>query len=225
MQSIIAEKRDILGKKVKTLRSKGFLPAVVYGGGKDAEPIAVKEVDFMKLWKSVGESTVVELDIGDKKKNVLIHEVDLDPIKDKPIHVDFYAVDMTKKIHVDVALEFIGESEAVKTGGILVKVLHSLKVEALPKDLPHSMAVDISALKNIGDAILIKDINIPANVVVLDNPEETIALVEEPRKAEEVKAAEAEAPSLESIEVVSNKPKAEGEEVAIEESPKKEKKG
>ncbi|OGF62093.1 hypothetical protein A2926_03365 [Candidatus Giovannonibacteria bacterium RIFCSPLOWO2_01_FULL_44_40] len=225
MQSIIAEKRDILGKKVKTLRSKGFLPAVVYGGGKDAEPIAVKEVDFMKLWKSVGESTVVELDIGDKKKNVLIHEVDLDPIKDKPIHVDFYAVDMTKKIHVDVALEFIGESEAVKTGGILVKVLHSLKVEALPKDLPHSMAVDISALKNIGDAILIKDINIPANVVVLDNPEETIALVEEPRKAEEVKAAEAEAPSLESIEVVSKKPKAEGEEVAIEESPKKEKKG
>ena len=153
MQSIVAEKRDILGKKVRNLRKQGFLPAAVYGGGKNAEAISVKEADFMKLWKSAGESTVVELDVGNDRKNVLIHDVDIDPIKDKPIHVDFYAVDMTKKIHVDVALEFIGESEAVKSGGVLVKVFHSLKVEALPKDLPHTISVDISALKSLEDSI------------------------------------------------------------------------
>ena len=217
MESIIAEKRDIFGKKTRNLRRQGFLPAVVYGGGKSALPITVKESEFLKLWKSAGESTVVELDIGKEKKNVLIHDVDIDPIKDNPIHVDFYAVDMTKKIHVDVALEFIGESDAVKAGGILVKVLHALKVEALPNDLPHSISIDISQLKNAGDSIIVDAVKIPKGVKVLDNSKETIAMVEAPRAEEEAKAEEAaEAPSLESIEVVGKKPKAETEETSEE---------
>mgnify|MGYP001583309998 CR=1 FL=1 len=217
MDTITAQKRDIQGKKVKNLRKQGFLPAVVYGGGKSAESITVKESEFLKLWKSAGESTVVELDIGDEKKNVLIHDVDIDPVKDNPIHVDFYAVDMTKKIHVDVALEFIGESDAVKVGGILVKVLHALKVEALPNDLPHSISIDISKLKAAGDSITVKSVKISKGVKVLDNPEETVVMVEALRAEEEVKAEEtAEAPSLESIEVVGKKPKAEMEEIVNE---------
>ena len=138
-------------------------------------------------------------------------------LKDNPIHVDFYAVDMTKKIHVDVALEFIGESDAVKAGGILVKVLHALKVEALPNDLPHSISIDISQLKNAGDSIIVDAVKILKGVKVLDNSEETIAMVEAPRAEEEAKAEEAaEAPSLESIEVVGKKPKAEAEEIINE---------
>ncbi|MDP3934696.1 MAG: 50S ribosomal protein L25 [Candidatus Giovannonibacteria bacterium] len=220
MESIIAEKRDILGKKTRNLRKQGFLPAVVYGGGKSALPITIKESEFLKLWKSAGESTVVELDIGEEKKNVLIHDVDIDPLKDNPIHVDFYTVDMTKKIHVDVALEFIGESDAVKAGGILVKVLHALKVEALPNDLPHSISIDISELKAAGDSIMVKDVKMPHGVKVLDNSEETIVMVETPRAEEEVKAEEtAEAPSLESIEVVGKKPKAEAEEETEDKKP------
>ncbi|OGF64563.1 hypothetical protein A2661_01170 [Candidatus Giovannonibacteria bacterium RIFCSPHIGHO2_01_FULL_45_24] len=215
MQSIIAEKRDILGKQVKTLRSKGFLPAVVYSGGKAAEPISVKESDFNKLWQSAGESTVIELVLGGQKRNVLIHDVAVDPLKDKPVHADFYAVDMHKKIRVDVPLEFSGESEAVNAGGILIKVLHSLKIEALPKNLPHSISVYISAIKTIGDSILISDLKIPAGVSLLDAESETVAVVEAPRTEKELKAAEtavAEEPPLESIEVLSKKPKAEAEE-------------
>ena len=214
MESIVALKRDILGKKTRNLRKRGFLPAVVYGGGKSAQPITIKESEFLKLWKSAGESTVIELDIGKEKKNVLIHEVDIDPIKDNPIHVDFYTVDMAKKIHVDVALEFIGESDAVKAGGILVKVLHALKVEALPNDLPHSISVDISQLKIAGDSITVSAVKIPKGVKILDNPEETVAMVEALRAEEEVKVEEA--PSLESIEVVGKKPKAEAEEIINE---------
>ena len=217
MQSIVAEKRDILGKKVRNLRKQGFLPAVVYGGGKSAEPITIKESEFLKLWKSAGESTVVELDIGKEKKNVLIHDVDIDPIKDNPTHVDFYVVDMTKKIHVDVALEFIGESDAVKIGGILVKVLHSLKVEALPKDLPHSISIDISRLKAAGDSIMVKDVKIPKEVKVSDNPEETVAMVEAQRAEEEKEVEETATPSLESIEVVGKKPKVEAKETTEDE--------
>ena len=207
MESIIAEKRDILGKKTRNLRKRGFLPAVVYGRGKNAESIAVKESDFMKLWKSAGESTVIELVLGGQKKNALIHDVAIDPLKDKPIHADFYAVDMHKKTRVDVPIEFIGESEAVKAGGVLVKVLHSLNIEAMPKDLPHLISIDISAIKTVGDSILVSDIEAPVGTRILDNPAETIAVVEAPRVEEEIKVEEA--PSLESIEVVSKKPKVE----------------
>ena len=214
MQSITAEKRDILGKKTKNLRKKGILPAVLYGKGQNSESISVKENDFLKLWKSAGESTVVTLEVGSDKKNVLIHDVAVDPLKDTPTHVDFYIVDMNKPITIDVVLEFVGESDAVKAGGILVKVLHEVKIEALPKDLPHSLSVDISSLKEMTDTVTVKDIKLPHGVKMLDNLDETIVLVEPPRSEEELKAAEEAAPSLETIEELSKKPKAEGEEEA-----------
>lgn len=213
MQSIVAEKRDILGKKTKNLRRQGFLPAVIYGKGKPSESIAVKEIDFLKLWKAAGESSIVELELDGKKRNVLIQDVAMDPLKDKPIHADFYAVDMTKTVKVEVPLEFIGESDAVKSGGILVKVLHAIKVESLPADLPRALHVDLSILKNIGDSFAVKDLKAHNGVKTLENPDEIIALVEAPRAEEELKGEEA-APSLESIEVLSKKPKAEGEEAA-----------
>lgn len=216
MQSIIAEKRDILGKKVENLRRQGFLPAVVYGKKKEAEPVAVREIDFTKLWKSAGESTIVELRLGQKTENVLIQDVALDPLKDKPIHADFYVVEMDKPVKVDVPLEFVGESEAVRAGGILVKVLHELKIEALPKNLPHNIAVDLSALKTLEGSIKVKDLRVPNGVAVLDNLDDTVVMVEVPRAEEEVKAAETEAHSLESIEVVGKKPKAEGAAAAAE---------
>ncbi|MDO8523182.1 MAG: 50S ribosomal protein L25, partial [bacterium] len=210
MQSIVAERRDILGKKTATLRKKGFLPGVVYGKGSASENITVKEGEFLKLWRSAGEATIVSLEVGKEKKNVLIHDVAIDPLKDVPIHVDFYIVDMLKMLKVDVPLEFVGESEAVKAGGILVKVHHALEIEALPKDLPRSIIVDISVLKTFEDKITVGDLKIPSGVKVIKGLEETVVLVEPPRAAEEVVAAEA-APDLANIERVEKKAKAEGE--------------
>lgn len=213
MQSIIAEKRDVLGKKVKSLRKQGFLPAVIYGKGKKSQSIAVKEAEFAKLWKLAGESTLVELLLGDDKENVLIQDVLLDPLKDKPIHADFYIVDMERPIKVDVALEFQGESDAVNSGGVLVKVLHSLKIQALPKNLPHSLVANLSLLKNIGDSISVSQIAVPANVEVLVGIDEKVVIIEAPRTEEEIKG-EGVSPqaSLDNIEVVSKKTKVEGEE-------------
>lgn len=200
------------------------MPAVIYPirnhisnrtSGKNASiPVSVKDADFLKLWKSAGESSIVEVLVGGEKYNALVQDVAIDPLKDKPMHADFYVVEMDKPIKVDVQLEFVGESEAVRTGGILVKVAHEVKIEALPKDLPHSIAVDISLLKNIGDSLSIKDLKIQQGVEVLDNPDETVVLVEAPR-AEEAKTEEAPA-DLSNIEVVGKKAKVEGEEVAGE---------
>ena len=146
MQTLAAQKREILGKKVKNLRKEGLIPAIIYGRKKESTPISLKENEFTNVWKSAGESSILTLLIDEKKENVLIHDVTFDPIRDNPIHVDFLAVEMDKLIKVGVKIEFVGESPAVKLGGTLVKIMHELQVEALPKDLPHEISVDISQL-------------------------------------------------------------------------------
>ncbi len=208
METIGATRREIFGKKVAKLRQKGNLPAVLYGKGNKSQPLFVKSNEFLKLWKNAGESTVIELKVNDNGTfNVLIQDIAVDPIKNDPIHVDFLAIDMKKKVKVEVPLEFIGESEAVKGGGILVKVLHDLHIEALPKDLPHNLKVDLSLLRLVGDSILIRNIEAPSGVEIIDSLDETIVKVEEPR-TEEVIAAPAEEKTIEDIEVI-KKPKAE----------------
>ncbi len=220
MVSIKAEKREIKGKAVRTLRKQGKIPAVLYGMGEKEILLEILERDFDKLFREAGESTLIELDIGTEKKNVLIHEVAFDPIKDKPLHVDFLQVRMDKPIRAKVPLVFEGESPAVKNlGGILVKVLHELEVEALPKDLPHEIKVDISGLENLEDKFMVGGLKLPSTVKFIAEKEEVLALIETPRAEEEIKEEEA-APSLESIEVVGKKEKKEKEEgEATAESP------
>lgn len=200
-----------MGKKIKSLRKEGLLPAVVYGAGENSKPIALNLKEFEKVWSKAGESSIIELEIGNDKKNVLIADVQRDPLKDTPIHADFQAIRMDEKIETEVPINFTGEAPAVKNlGGILVKVLHELEIEALPADLPAVLEVDISGLSNLDDRFLVKDLNLPKGVRVLAGPEEVIALVEEP-KAEEIPV---ETPTLEDIEVVGKKGKKEEESEA-----------
>lgn len=223
MQILSAQKREILGKKVKNLRKEGFIPAVVYGGKTNSSPITVRENDFVKVWKSEGESSIILLEVDGKKENVLIHSIAFDPIKDNPIHVDFLVVDMDKPIKVDVKINFVGESAAIKLGGSLVKIVHELHVEALPKNLPQEIEVDISSISKMEDSIKVEDIKISGDFKILNNPTDIIALVEAPKTEEELAAEEtAEAKSIEDIEVVGKKEKEEStEEETKEEKPEK----
>lgn len=217
METLEVKKRDILGKKVETLRSKGLLPAVIYGRGKETGSVTIAEKDFMKVWKTAGESSVIHLDVEGVKKGVLIHDVAMDPIKDKPLHVDFYEVDMARKVEVEVPLIFVGESEAVKMGGILVKVMHEIKVEALPGDLPHSIEVDISFLKQMEDFIPVSSIKVSKGVELKASPDDTVILVEAPRTEEEIAAETAESDkTVADIEVVGEKEKEEAKAAAAE---------
>ena len=214
MLQISAQKRTALGRKVKGLRKEGLLPAVVYGKGLTTEPISIKEGEFLKVWRAAGESSLVELNVEGGKRNVLIHDVSLHPIEDTLLHVDFYQVRMDELLRTKVQLAFEGEPPAVKNlGGILVKVMHEVEVEALPADLPHELIADLSVLAEIGGKLAIKDIKLPAQVKIIAEPEETIALIEAPRSEEEI-LGEAQPMSLESIEVVGKKKEEEGEEAA-----------
>ncbi len=217
MESITAELRTIQGKAVSSLREKGLIPAVIYGKDQKTEMISVPFVDFIKLWRHAGESTVVALKLGSGDKNVLIHDVSLDPIKNAPTHVDFYIVDMKRKVRVEVPIEWKGEEEAGKAG-ILVKVLHAVHVEALPSDLPHAITVDVSVLKTPADTVLVEHIALPKGVTVLNESDELVALVEAPKEVTEEEPSEAfSEDAVKNIEVVERGKKAEeGEEGAAE---------
>lgn len=178
------------------------MPAVLYGESVGSTPLSVSAKEFEGVLREAGETSLVTLKLeGDKTYNVLIHDVAKDPLTLRPIHADFYAVKMDKPIEAKVPLSFIGDSPAVKNeGGILVKVLHELEVKALPKDLPHEIAVDITRLENIVDKIHVGDLALPAGVTSMVPDIEVVVLVEPPRseaELEELKKAEAPAPTAE----------------------------
>lgn len=191
-------KREKIGN-LDSLRKEGLMPAVFYGKKEDSTPIAIIQTDFIKVWKKAGESTVITLKSADGKSlDALIQEVDFDPVTDMPRHADFYVFDKDHKLEVDIPLEFIGVSPGVKEqGGLLVKVMHELKIEAMPKDLPHQIDVDISVLSEIGSQILAKDLKLPTGVSLIENPEEVVALISEAKEEEEEESVPVDLSSIE----------------------------
>jgi len=213
MFKLTAEKRDTK-TDLKSLRTVGKLPAVFYGGKTESTPISIDSIEFKKVWKGAGESSVIAIDNEGKVVDVLIHEVAQNPVTDEPIHVDFYAIDKTKKVTVSVPLEFVGEAPAVKSlGGTLVKVLHEIEIEGLPTSLPHEIKVNLELLVDLGSSITIKDLELPDNVEFTAEPEEAVASISTQEEEEE---APVEA-DLESIEV---EQKGKKEEEAEGEAPK-----
>lgn len=196
--TLTANKRS-KADRLEAIRIKGMIPAVVYGARVENTSISVPSVSFEKTLKMAGESSTIVLDLEGTKIDVLIHDVQVDPIKGHPIHIDFLAVDMNKPVEVQVPLEFSGVSQAEKDGlGTLVKVMHEIEIKALPKDLPHSIMVDISSLVTLSDQIHVKDLKVAKEISILTDENEVVALVAA-AKAEKV---EDEAPvDLSSIEV------------------------
>ena len=177
MLTLTAKIRDIKGNLDK-LREAGELPAVFYGMGNDSTSISISKIEFKKIWRQAGESSTVKITTPSGVYDALIHDVQVNPVTDEPIHVDFLVIDMNKAIKVEVPLEFSGVSEAVKTGlGTLVKVLHEVEVEALPKDLPHNFMIDISSLVGLDSQILVSDIVLPKNVKMITKGEEVVASI------------------------------------------------
>ncbi len=227
MLSLAIENRDVKAK-LDGLRAGGKMPAIYYGPKEPSTPVAVSAVEFKKVWKKAGESSVIILkDTKGNEHEVLIHDVDIHPLTGIARHADFYVIEKGKKLEVTVALNFTGIAPAVKDkGGILVRVHREIEIEALPKDLPHELVVDISALIEMSDVIKAKDIKLPTGVELKINPEEVIASISEAK--EEVE--EAPAPiDMSAIEVeAKGKEVKEGEEGATdgkkEEGKKEEKK-
>ncbi len=229
MLTLRAKIRKEVGKKVKLLRKKGILPAVLYGPKIKSQPIKVDFKEFEQVFREAGESSLISLQVdpstasGQVKKGlVLIHETKQDPLSGKPIHIDFYQPILTEEVEATVPLVFEGEPPAVKElGGTLVKEIQELTVKALPQNLPHEIKVNVGGLKVFEDEIMIKDLELPKDVKIKREPDDIVALVMPPEKVEE----ELEKPVEEKVEEVEEVEGEKKEEEKSEEKKKENKEG
>lgn len=214
-----AQKREILGRKVKTLRKQGLIPAHIFGHKTETIHVQVNGHDFHKVFEKTGETGVIDLEVDGKSHPVLVRDIQLDPITGDFLHIDFYQVNLSEKVKVNVPLEIIGEAPAVeKKIGLLLTPVTEVEVEALPTDIPETIQVDISALSNIGDVIKIADLKVDQSKVAIQaDPELVVIQIGElvTKEMEAVEAeAEAAAAAAEETEGAEGEEKVEGEEGA-----------
>lgn len=193
--------REGSGKSAaRKLRQHGIVPGVLYGFGVDTTSISVDASELERI-VSAGSNTILDLQ-GPKEvtgKLVLVKELQRDPVSHRVVHCDFYAVDTTKKISVNVPIHVDGKARGVDMGGVLESVTREVEVECMPLDIPDSLSVDISALE-IGDSIHVSDLVAPANALILEDAGKVVVHVMAPRVeeepvAEEEAAEEGEAPA------------------------------
>lgn len=217
---LVAQNRTVLGKKVKNLRKEGFIPAHVFGNQIETSHVQVKAGDFAKVFEKVGETGIIALTIDGKQKPVMVRDTQVNPISDDLYHIDFYQVNLSEKVKVNVPLEIVGESQAVeKKIGLLLTPITEIEVEALPGDLPENIEIDITNLTNIDDEIKVKDLKVDrSKIEIITDEELVVAQIGElvTKEMEELEAeVEAEAAETVAAEAAAEAP-AEGEEGATE---------
>lgn len=211
MEKIVinATKRSITGKKVGTLRREGKLPGIIYGHNVAPMAITMDIKESSHVLNTSTSSSIIQVNLDGVEYSTLVREKQKDYLKNRFIHVDFQAVSQTEKIRAEVGIEFINISPAVKDfSAVIVEGMTEIEVEALPKDLPERFTVDLSQLKQIGDAVYVKNIEVPANVQILDSIEEMVVM--------------AAAPALEEVEPVAATEEAAAEPEVIEKGKKEE---
>ena len=183
------ERLEIGRSKVKALKGRGFIPAVVYADGKDALAVKVSRHEFLiMIHHHRVENAIITLKVKDDKKkpgrSCMIKELQHDPVKGDIVHIDFNEISLTKAIKVNVPVVSTGEPAGVKSeGGSLEHILWEIEMECLPTDIPKNIEIDVSHLK-IGDSVHIKDIAFPAKVKVLADPDAVVLSVAAPMKEE-----------------------------------------
>ncbi len=175
---INATRRPVTGKKVGALRREGKLPAVLYGYKTEATPILLDQREASRTLAPLSKSHIVTIVLEGKEHAALVREKQKDYLKNSLLHVDFQVVSMTEKIRTNVPIVLEGVSPAVKDyNGVVVSNLTEVEVEALPGDLPEQFVLDIAKLANIGDSILVSDLEHAANVAILTPHDEVVVNV------------------------------------------------
>ena len=197
----VQPREDLQKSQTKLLRSKGEVPAVLYGYEVEPVTIAVNEIELLKTIRDEGRNAILTLNIDGESYNVMLHEYQMDPIKGDLIHADFLAVDMSEELEVNVSIVLEGEAIGVKEGGVLQQPLYELLVLAKPNEIPEQITVDVSNL-NIGESILVSDIKAAGNYKIVEEETTAIATILVP---DEVSDEPAEASETAEPEVINEK--------------------
>lgn len=176
-----AKKRQVIGKQVNALRRAGKMPAIIYGRHIGSIPLELDMKETSRLLQSLSSSTLVLLQVDGEEHYALVREKQRNPLGGTLRHIDFQAVSLTEKVRAEVSIHLVGQAPAIENyGGILVVNLEELEVEALPRDLPDYITVDVSNLKEIGDSVFIRDLTLPGEVVVHAEPDDLVVVVTPP---------------------------------------------
>ena len=197
-------KRTELGKAAKRLRKTGVVPANIYERGKESRAISAGFSELTKVFQQAGKHHPVELDVEGSKQLVMIKDVDADPVKGFIRHVAFHAIKQNEKVEAEVPVRVDGVTPAEKASLLILHTMDTLDIEALPSNLPDELLFSADLLKEVGDKATVADVVVPSGVTILNDPEQTLAVVEEPKDQIAAAAAEAEE-NTDASEVPSDK--------------------
>lgn len=176
--TLVVQNRDVFGKKLKKLRREGSLPANIFGPDFKSVSISVNSKEFLKIYRVAHETGVVTIELDKKEIPTLIKHIQRHPVTDQILHVDFRKIDLSKKVLTDVPVQTVGASEAVSIkGGVLLIQANTLVVEALPTNIPASIEVDISAIKELGGEIKVQDLKKSDKYEFKDDPAKVVVSV------------------------------------------------
>ena len=211
--TLAAEARDTTGKAVSRMRRAGRLPGVVYGHGVDSANVSLDAHEFELLRRHTTGNTLIDLKVdGGRARPVLVHGVQVHPVNRRPLHVDLFLVRMTEEMTVDVPLVPTGASRAVdELGGTLLHLIESVKVRALPDHLPESIEYSIDSLEDFDATVHVRDLTMPGDVTLLNDGDEAVAKVQQPRLEVEEEPVAAEGEPEEGAEAAEGETPAEGD--------------
>ncbi|WP_042354632.1 50S ribosomal protein L25/general stress protein Ctc [Bacillus rubiinfantis] len=183
------ERKELRRSELRKIRSNGDIPGVIYGAKVANKPVSVSSVDLTKTVRQVGRNGIISLDINGNQVDVILSQYQEDPIKQNIIHVDFFAVDKSSKITVDVRLVLTGEAAGVKDGGVLQQTMHELSITTTPDQIPPQIEVDVTNLQ-VGETAMVADILHQGDFTINHTDDEVIASILPPKQEEEINAGE-----------------------------------
>lgn len=189
------DERTELGKAVKALRRAGQVPANIYERGETSQAVSAPLTEVTKIYHAAGKHHPIEITVGNKKRLVMIKDVDVEPVKGYIRHIAFHAIKQNEVVTAEVPIRIDGEIPAERISLMVLHTLDTVEVQALPANLPDELIIDGAKLAEIGDKVTVADLKVPANVTVITEPDHTIAVVEEPK--DQIAAADA---ALEEME-------------------------
>ena len=202
--------REALGKKVRFLRRQGITPVHLFGAGIESASLQCETANLKRVLAEAGQTTLINLKVNNEKRprTVMVREIQTAPLRRELLHVDFYQVQMTEMVKVDVPIVLVGEAPATRSKeNTLIQALNSLTVQCLPAKMPNSIELDITSLTEPEQALRVKDIELDEEVTFINDPEQVLVIIssrpieklEEPvvAEVEEVEAPEAAAPGEE----------------------------
>lgn len=202
---LVADKRELLGRKANRLRREGIVPGNIYGNDVESQAVSVNAKEFAKVFAETGETGLIDLMVGDEKRPVLVHDISYDPVSSTLVHIDFHQVNLKEEVTANVPVELTGESPAEKQGiGTVVQVVSEIEVKTLPDKIPSEFMIDISNLTEVDQQITLADLDYDREHVKIDVEEpdqfvivkvDELTVEEEPVEAAPAEGTEGEVPA------------------------------